>query len=194
VNAMARIGYLYLRRGLWQGQRIVPDTFVEQVQQPLATVRGVPVQDPVRFPQASNHYGLLWWTNADSTLPDVPRDAYWAWGLGDSLIVVIPSLDIVAARGGSGWRTGWSAEYEFVDDFITPIVRAVNAKIAVPHVVGQEQAAAIAAVDEAGLAVSGLTQQRSSTIAAGRIIEQTPAGSTQVARNTGVRLVVSSGP
>lgn len=194
VNAMARVGYLYLRRGQWQGQRILPDTFIEQVQQPVAAVRGVPVQDPARFPQASNHYGLLWWTNADSTLPEVPRDAYWAWGLGDSLIVVIPSLDIVATRGGNAWRSGWSAEYEFVDDFITPIVRAVNAKISVPQVVGQEQASAIAAIDEAGLAVSSLTQQRSSTIAAGRIVEQTPAGGSQVARNTGVRLVVSSGP
>jgi hypothetical protein len=36
--------------------------------------------DPVGYPDAPNHYGLLWWNNADGTLPAVPRDAYWAWG------------------------------------------------------------------------------------------------------------------
>ena len=57
---------------------------------------------------ASDHYGVLWWTNEDGTLPDVPRDAYWAWGLNDSVIAVIPSLDIVVSRAGpSGWRAGW---------------------------------------------------------------------------------------
>ena len=42
--------------------------------------------------------GLLWWNNGDAALAKVPRDAYWSWGLYDSLIVVVPSLDLVAAR------------------------------------------------------------------------------------------------
>ena len=35
---------------------------------------------------------------------DVPDDAYWSWGLYDSLIVVIPSLDIVVARARESWK------------------------------------------------------------------------------------------
>ena len=34
----------------------------------------------------------------------VPRDAFWSLGLGDSFILVIPSLGIVVARAGPGWR------------------------------------------------------------------------------------------
>jgi CubicO group peptidase (beta-lactamase class C family) len=194
VNAMARIGYLYLRRGSWAGQRIVPDSFVQQAQQPQTALVGLPVRDPAGFPQASNHYGLLWWTNADSTLPSVPRDAFWSWGLGESLILVIPSLDIVAARAGNPWRTGpWTANYAVLDPFVTPIVKSVPPTITVPQVTGLSQSAATAAIEQAQLAVSAVTQQSGSGVPAGRVISQSPAAGTAVARNTGVKLVVASG-
>ena len=38
------------------------------------------------------------WQAAQRPGPDVPRDASWAWGLYDGLIVVIPDLDLVVAR------------------------------------------------------------------------------------------------
>jgi CubicO group peptidase (beta-lactamase class C family) len=195
ANAMARIGYLYLRRGLWAGQRILPDEFSELVQRPDPSILGTPSRDPSNFPQASNHYGVLWWTNADSTLPEVPRDAYWSWGLGDSLIVVIPSLDIVVVRAGNGFaRSTWNANYAVLGPFLNPIVRAASPKISLPSVTGRTQSSATATLVQAGLAVSSIAQQRSTTIARGNVISQSPTASTQVARNTGVRLVVSSGP
>jgi CubicO group peptidase (beta-lactamase class C family) len=195
ANAMARLGYLYLRRGLWTGQRILSDDFVELVQRPDESVVGTPSRDPTNFPLASHHYGVLWWTNADSTLPEVPRDAYWAWGLGDSLIVVIPSLDLVVVRAGNGFaRTTWNANYAVLGPFINPIVRAASPKIAVPAVNGRTQASATGTIVQAGLAISGVTQQRSATVPRGNVISQSPAASTQVARNTGVKLVVSIGP
>jgi CubicO group peptidase (beta-lactamase class C family) len=184
-----------LRRGVWQGQRIFADEFAELVQHPEPSSVGKPSRDPTNFPQASNHYGVLWWTNADSTLPEVPRDAHWAWGLGDSLIVVIPSLDLVVVRAGNGFgRSTWNANYSVLNPFITPIVRAASPKIAVPSVTGRTQSAATATIAQAGLALSSVTQQRSTTIARGNVISQTPASSTLVARNTGVKLIVSSGP
>jgi CubicO group peptidase (beta-lactamase class C family) len=192
---MARLGYLYLRRGLWAGQRILGDDFVELVQRPDPSILGKVSRDPANFPQAANHYGILWWTNADSTLPEVPRDAYWAWGLGDSLIIVIPSLDIVAVRAGNGLgRTTWNANYSIVSPFITPIVRAATPKLTVPNVVNASQSAATSSIDQVGLAVSSVTQQRSASIPRGTVISQTPLADTLVARNTGVKLVVSSGP
>jgi CubicO group peptidase (beta-lactamase class C family) len=195
ANAMARIGYLYLRRGLWRGERLLPDAFVQQVQRPDPGVAGVTVRNAASFPSASNHYGVLWWTNADSTLPQVPRDAYWSWGLGDSLIIVIPSLDLVAVRAGNAWRSGaWTANYAVVDPFITPIVRAASPKISVPRVTGLSRAAALSTLNGAGLAASRLTEQTSASVPAGTVISQTPAANTLVARNTGVQLVVSRGP
>lgn len=127
VDAMARIGYLYLRGGSWNGTRILPESFIDQVRQPVASAVGLPVADPVNFPHASEHYGLLWWDNADGALANVPRDAYWSWGLKDSLIVVIPSLDIVVTRAGdNGWRSQWNGDFTVLAPFIEPIVRSTQ--------------------------------------------------------------------
>ena len=98
VDAMARIGYLYLRRGTWKGKQLLPASFVDRATQPVDWVRPLPEHGDAKHGNASSHYGLLWWNNGDGTLANVPRDAYWSWGLYDSLIFVVPSLDIVAAR------------------------------------------------------------------------------------------------
>ena len=99
VNALARIGHLYLRSGRWNKQQIIPKEFVELARRPAPESKGL-VEHEHNHGDASEHYALLWWNNGDGTLANVPRDAYWSWGLGDSFIIVIPSLDIVAARVG----------------------------------------------------------------------------------------------
>lgn len=136
VNAMARVGLLYLRRGEWDaGQRVFSESFVDLVSTPRAEHAGLPVREAADYPEANLRYGVLWWTNATGALPNVPRDAYWAWGLNDSLIVVIPSLDLVIARAGptqaaSPGRTfgdnDWNADYAVLAPFLDPIVRAAT--------------------------------------------------------------------
>ena len=126
VNAMARLGYLHLRDGVWKGKRILPKGFVDRVRQPVKSVVGLPELDAKRYGNASDHYGLLWWNNADGTLKKVPTDAYWSWGLHESLIVVIPSLDIVVARAGRSWKRKWSGHYEVLKPFFEPIVASVK--------------------------------------------------------------------
>ncbi len=125
VDAMARIGYLYLRRGRWQGKQIIPTWFVDMVRIVPQTVRGLPVVKRESYFNASDHYGLLWWNNADGTMAKVPRDTYWSWGLYDSLIVVIPSLDIVAARAGKSLNKAGDSGYKSIEPFIEPIVLSV---------------------------------------------------------------------
>ena len=106
VDAMARIGLLMLRGGRWRDAQIIPREFVAGATRPLPQFASLPVH-PNSLKEmglnAPKHYGLLWWNNADGTLTNVPRDAYWSWGLYDSLILVIPSLDIVVARAGKSW-------------------------------------------------------------------------------------------
>ena len=99
--------------------------FVDRVSKPDQRFAGLPSIDQDKYPRASSHYGLLWWNNADGTLPKVPRDAFWSWGLHDSLIVVIPSLDIVVSRAGKGWIDGWAGDYSRLAPFLNPIVAAV---------------------------------------------------------------------
>jgi len=128
VDAMARIGYLYLREGRWNGRRILPTKFVAQARTTVKGVVGLPEVDPKRYGNASDHYGLLWWNNADGTLEKVPRDAYWSWGLYDSLIVVIPSVDIVVSRAGKSWKRDWDGHYDVLKPFFNPIAASVAGK------------------------------------------------------------------
>jgi CubicO group peptidase (beta-lactamase class C family) len=129
VEAMAKIGYLYLRRGRWDDQQILPASFVDRVQRRTEEFASLPVMDdpPGRFAGAPAHYGLMWWNNADGALEGVPRDAYWSWGLEDSLIVVVPSLDLVIARAGkTGWGDGRTVSaYKVIGQLIAPICQSV---------------------------------------------------------------------
>lgn len=126
VNAMARIGYLFLRNGKWYSNQLIPQSYIDQARQPQSGLTGIPEHFPNIAHNGSDHYGLLWWNNADGTLPNAPTDTYWAWGLGESLIVVYPSLDIVAVRAGNALQSGWEPNYNVVKPFIEPIAQAVT--------------------------------------------------------------------
>lgn len=131
TNAMARVGLLFLRKGVWGSQRVLSESFVNMVQTPPPSVAPLQIADPIKFPGATTSYGVLWWTNKTGLLPGVPRDAYWAWGKGDSLIVVIPSLDLVIARNGNSdappvWRPEWNGDYAALAPFLVPIVASVT--------------------------------------------------------------------
>ncbi|UCC84374.1 MAG: serine hydrolase [Gemmatimonadota bacterium] len=90
----ARFGLLHLWDGVWEGERILPEGWVEFVSTPTPT-------DP------RQGYGGLFWVNAGGAAPDVPRDAFWPAGFMGQNTVIIPSLDMVVVRlgpspGGSG--------------------------------------------------------------------------------------------
>jgi CubicO group peptidase (beta-lactamase class C family) len=137
IQSMARVGLLFLRDGKWQDTQVFAPTFDDLVRTPRPEVTALEVAPAPdnNHPRASDNYGVLWWTNAAGELPDVPTDAYWGWGQGDSLIVVIPSLDIVIARAGrigpaaAGRVWGeneWTADYSVLAPFLNPIVQSVQ--------------------------------------------------------------------
>ncbi len=127
VDALARIGLMHLRGGRWSSGQILNASWVDACRTTVAGVVGLPVRDPANYGNASDHYGLLWWNNADGTLANVPRDAYWSWGLYESWIIVIPSLDIVASRAGNSLTSGFSGHYGVIRPFIEPIATSVAA-------------------------------------------------------------------
>lgn len=104
VQAIAKIGYLYLRRGKWQDRQIIPEGFVSMATGQAKGLDNLPVKDGLLWSAgASQYYGLLWWNNSDGAIEGVPHDAFWSWGLKESFIIVIPSLDLVAVRAGDYW-------------------------------------------------------------------------------------------
>lgn len=126
VHAMARIGYLYLHEGRWQDQQLIPSEFVQLVRRPAKELAGLP-ENEGNHGNASDHYSLLWWNNGDGTIPALPRDAFWSWGLYDSLIAVIPSLDIVVVRAGQSWQRTSDEHYDVLKPFFEPIALATRA-------------------------------------------------------------------
>jgi CubicO group peptidase (beta-lactamase class C family) len=126
VQAMARLGYLYLQGGRWRGQQILAEEFVRLAGRPGKENAGLAEFDETHG-NASEHYSLLWWNNGDGTIPGVPRDAFWSWGLYDSLVVVIPSLDLVIARAGpKGWARTSTEHYDVLKPFLEPIVASIR--------------------------------------------------------------------
>jgi CubicO group peptidase (beta-lactamase class C family) len=86
----ARFGYLHLRDGMWDGQRILPAGWVDFVRTP-ATAEG------------ALEYGGHWWlspANKEGTLVDGPYDTFEARGYQGQRILVIPSKDAVIVRLG----------------------------------------------------------------------------------------------
>ncbi|MBI5689975.1 MAG: serine hydrolase [Verrucomicrobia bacterium] len=125
VDAMARLGYLYLREGRWGGRQILPTDFVRLARAPARELAGLAELDD-KHGNASEHYSLLWWNNGDGTISELPRDAFWSWGLYDSLIVVIPSLDLVVARAGQGWKRTSDEHFDVLKPFLEPIALAAG--------------------------------------------------------------------
>jgi CubicO group peptidase (beta-lactamase class C family) len=77
---MAKLGYLYLRDGVWDGKRIIPAAWVERAR------RGKVATD-------FGKYANLWWSAPD-------RDVFMALGRHGQSIVVFPGLDVVAVLTG----------------------------------------------------------------------------------------------
>ncbi|RFF28555.1 MULTISPECIES: serine hydrolase [unclassified Wenzhouxiangella] len=77
----ARYGLLMLNRGVWEGTRLIPDNWFEQLRQPT---------------EARPDYGYMWWLNTDQErIPEAPENAYWAAGFGGNYIYVDECNDLV---------------------------------------------------------------------------------------------------
>jgi CubicO group peptidase (beta-lactamase class C family) len=79
---MAKIGYLYLHDGIWDGKQIIPSSWVDRAKQGSISA------------SSGFHYANLWWS-----LPE--KGAYMARGRHSQLILVLPKLDIVAVMTGA---------------------------------------------------------------------------------------------
>jgi len=78
----ARIGLLILRRGAWNGVRVLPEAWITESLKPCAL---------------NPNYGLLWWLNTGrARYPSAPASSFAASGAGGNLTWVDPEHDIVA--------------------------------------------------------------------------------------------------
>lgn len=77
----ARFGYLFLRRGNWNGKQLLSESWIEALREPA---------------EAKPDYGFMWWLNTNqSRIGAAPASAYYAAGFGGNYIYVDEENDLV---------------------------------------------------------------------------------------------------
>jgi CubicO group peptidase (beta-lactamase class C family) len=95
----ARFGLLYLKNGMWNGERLLPEGWVEYTTQPASADR-------------QQAYGAHFWLRIppefDKSRAMVPTDAFHAVGHEGQFVTVIPSRGVVIVRlGKTRYRHAW---------------------------------------------------------------------------------------
>ena len=85
---LARFGLLYLRNGVWNGERLLSEDWIRFVRTPAPATA-----------ERGNQYGGHWWLVPDNR-SDVPKDAYATSGNRGQYVIVVPTHDLVIVRRG----------------------------------------------------------------------------------------------
>jgi CubicO group peptidase (beta-lactamase class C family) len=115
---MARIGYLMLREGDWNGLPIVPRDWAKRI---VSVVTPVSEMNPAYHRNGPFGYGYLWWVWDGEAAKGPFAGAYSGTGAIGQYITVLPKLDMVIAhktRPGGAGSVSWSQYMELVEGVI----------------------------------------------------------------------------
>lgn len=104
---MAKFGYLYLKKGIWEGEQIVPRDWVEKSGQKLIERKYIP----------DNYYGYHWWVSDENYFSAV--------GYGGQWIMVVPEHELVVVFTNNfveGEELQWSTPERLLSTYILPAV------------------------------------------------------------------------
>jgi CubicO group peptidase (beta-lactamase class C family) len=118
---MAKLGYLYLNNGQWEGQQILSPRWI------AAAIRKHSSPPPDIYPVFG--YGYQWWL----TTPDI----FYADGRGGQMILVAPEADIVVVFTGGLAGSEVPKRDEMLISLIAPSVKSPTALPANPDGVAQ---------------------------------------------------------
>jgi len=85
---LARFGLLYAQNGVWNGERLLSEEWIQFVTTPAPATA-----------DRGNFYGAQWWLVPDDR-KDVPPNAYSTAGNRGQYVIVVPSHDLVIVRRG----------------------------------------------------------------------------------------------
>lgn len=105
----ARLGLLYLRDGVWEGRRVLPEGWVKFATAPAPAWK-------------NREYGAQIWLNSVGDIA-LPRDTYYFAGGGGQYVFVVPSRDLVIVR--MGHTRGWEAARDKVNVMLDGITAAL---------------------------------------------------------------------
>lgn len=107
LRDMAKIGYLYLQDGIWDGKQILPPEWVELSSRPY-----YPVPDPIE--PWSLYYGFLWWIHGDGL--------YAAHGYKGQFIYIAPDQDLVVVITANIADKDFVQPQLLIRDYLIPAV------------------------------------------------------------------------
>lgn len=85
---LARFGMLYQQGGMWNGERLLSDDWIQFTRTPAPSTA-----------ERGNFYGGQWWLVPDDRT-DVPKNAYSTAGNRGQFVIVVPDHDLVIVRRG----------------------------------------------------------------------------------------------
>jgi CubicO group peptidase (beta-lactamase class C family) len=103
---LAKIGLLFLNKGRWQDQQLVPEDWVGEATRAQVDTGGG---------QYTTEYGYQWWVTTSDGAP-----AYAALGSGGQVLEVVPSRDLVVVFQFDGAGGGLGRMLPVVDSLIAP--------------------------------------------------------------------------
>jgi len=128
TRQILRFGLLFLNRGRWEGQQVLPEDWIA-----AATSPQVPADLPLGGPAAIDGrgvYGFNWWVNApgaDGRLKwlGAPAGTFAASGFNNNDLFVIPAWDMVVCRLGLD-ESQRKIEDEVYGEFLRQIGEAIT--------------------------------------------------------------------
>ena len=89
---LARFGMLYQQGGVWNGERILSQAWIDFVRTPAPATA-----------TTGNFYGGQFWLVPDDRKGEVPADAYSTAGNRGQFVIIVPSRNLVIVRRGLDW-------------------------------------------------------------------------------------------
>lgn len=114
---MAKMGLLFLNRGSWRGEQIVPELWAERSLSAQAKISDRPF--------GFQRYGYQWWLGTARVRNDTVQWAA-AVGWGGQRILIVPSMDLVAVVAAGLYRDPRQTDitFEILLDRVLPAVRS----------------------------------------------------------------------
>ncbi len=111
----ARLGQFVLQDGVWEGEQLLPEGWVEYLITPTKTAE-------------ANRYGAQFWLNRDPTdteaeraYPSLPADTVFMNGYQGQSVLIIPSQELVITR--FGFTAGDNAD---VEELVAAVIAELN--------------------------------------------------------------------
>ena len=126
ARELARLGFLFLNRGRWDGRQVVSEGWVAEATRPRVAA-DLPWAQPESRIDGRGVYGFNWWANGTKPdgkrlWPSAPPGTFAARGYNNNQCFVVPEWDMVVVRLG----TDGNVEDEVWDQFFGLLGAAIT--------------------------------------------------------------------